>query len=112
MFSFQKLKARQTSLARTTAMTDEQKKKWSACLTLDLMSTEESSAENGDSGAHFFVRELPWRSDRVKNFFHSLDHKHTKNQSARSRRMSFERCLADLPSDRPCPFGLPEWMIK
>ena len=46
---------------------EAQKEKWKPCLVLDLMSSEESVAENSDPGDYhtFTVRSLPWRADKV-----------------------------------------------
>ena len=65
----------------------------------DLISSEESGEE--DEG-QFIVRPLPWRSEKVDNFFATLDHKHEKRQTVRSKKMSYGR-KDGLPSDRPKP---------
>ena len=74
----------------------------------EVMSTEESDP---DGSAHFLTRSIPWRNDKVTKFLHSMDHKHLKTLSGRSRRMSFDRVLG-LPSDRACPHCIPEWIRK
>ena len=56
----QKRKSRKASLAKSTTMTSEQKKKWMVCLTPELISSEESEDEDP---ATFVVHPLAWRSD-------------------------------------------------
>ena len=80
-------------------MSEEVKEKFLPCLVPDLISSEESGEE--DEG-QFIVRPLPWRSEKVDNLFRTLDHKHGKQQTIRSKKMSYER-KDGLPSDQPKP---------
>ena len=90
-------------------MSQEQKKKWMACLVPELMSSEESEGE--DEQSEFIVHPLVWRSDKVTNFLHKLDHKKQTSTSQRSKRMTMKRTVG-LPSDRLLPASLPDWMVK
>ena len=99
----------QAALAKTTALSEDQKKHWSATLIPELQSSEESDSESEE--AAFIVKTIPWRSGRVTSLFESLDKKHTKNASKRSCKMSFTRHSGTV-SDRPKPSGLPTWMLK
>lgn len=98
------------ALEKTTAISEEIKEKFLPCLVPDLISSEESGEE--DEG-QFIVRPLPWRSEKVDNFFATLDHKHEKRQTVRSKKMSYGR-KDGLPSDRPKPRDgtLPKWLFK
>ena len=97
-------------LEKTTAISEEIKEKFLPCLVPDLISSEESGEE--DEG-QFIVRPLPWRSEKVDNFFATLDHKHEKRQTVRSKKMSYGR-KDGLPSDQPKPQDgtLPKWLFK
>ena len=44
------------------------------------------SSEESDDGEVIEVRPLPWRSDRVTTFLHSLDDKARDNKSPQARR--------------------------
>ena len=105
-------------MAKTSSLTSAMKEKWSPCLTVDLMSSEESESDYDDENERcgdirfgFIVRPLPWRSDRVTNFVLSLDQKFYKNQTKRSQMMMQKR-EKGLPSDRPQPDSLPDWCVK
>ena len=45
---FQKLKERKSMLMKTSAMTEEQKEKWSACFMMDMNSEESQEDLEGD----------------------------------------------------------------
>ena len=107
----QKLKRRQTALAKTSSMTTVQKEKWAFSLTAEFMSSEESASESEENEGKFIIRPIPWRSEKISSFFASLDKKAAKNQSRRSVRMTMGR-KPGLPSHRAMPTGLPQWAIK
>ena len=65
----QKLKRRQTTFINTTALPDSDKPKLQPCITLELMSSEESYDEDDCNDASFTVRPLPWRDDDVSDCF-------------------------------------------
>ena len=94
---------------------EAQKDKWKPCLVLDLMSSEESAAEDSDSDDDhtFTVRPLPWRADKVTSFFTQLDKKYCKGQSKRSAIMTLKRQVG-IPSDRtkPSSSDLPSWVVS
>ena len=104
----QKLNARKAALRKTTAIPEKDKAMWMECLVPEVMSSEDSE----DDGS-FTVRPLPWRSGKATRFLTSLDLKHRKKQSRKSRVMTYQRSDG-LPSDRPKPIAgcVPDWVIK
>ncbi len=111
VFVLQKLARRKAAFAKTTSLTEEQKKNYSGCLVTEFMSSEESDGDTESSS--FIVRPLPWRHDRVSRLFSGLDKKFAKSQTKRSKRMSYSR-VEGQSSTRPCPEvnDIPEWMLK
>ena len=109
MFSLiQKLISRQVALQKSSATSEQDKEKWRECLIEELISSEES-----DEDGSFLVRLLPWRVDKVTNYFFShLDKKCDKRRSKKSRVMTFER-KNGLPSERtkPTPWSVPAWTV-
>ena len=100
---------RQAAFTKTTALTPKQKEQFEPCLVLELMSSEESDSD--EDNASFTVHPLPWRHEKVGRILVSLDKKADKNQSKRSKLMSFPR-VQGLPSDRPKPVNVPDWVFK
>ena len=95
-------------------VSEESREKWLPCFQPELVSSEESGDEDGDEDGEFVVRPLVWRSERVTTLFMTLDRKHHKHQSIRSKKMSFAR-KDGLPSDRPKPLSdssFPDWLFK
>lgn len=71
-----------------------------------MMSSEESEGET------IQVKELPWRSAAVDQFFQALDEEATKMQSAQAKRQTKKRVLCGT-STRPRPSKkLPTWAMK
>ena len=105
----QKLNSRKAALAKTKAIPEKEKPKWKESLLLSLMSSEDSD----DDGGSFNVRPLPWRNEKVTEFFYALDSKHERRLSVKSKRMTYER-RDGLASDRQCPAtgSVPGWCIK
>ena len=66
---------------------DADRMKWTKILVTDMMSSDESWTEDGQS--MFIVKELHWRSDKVTAFFQRLDkaRDHRKTEQA-SRQMN------------------------
>ena len=95
-------------MMKSSALSEETKKKWKPAFVPELISSEESDGTDDD--ASFTIRPLVWRSDKVTNFFSHLEKKNN-NSTQRNKRMSLKRKVG-LPSDRPPPASLPEWMIK
>ena len=63
------------ALLKTSALTEEEKNKWAAVLTVEMMSSVESGAgsdSDDDSVSTFIKHPLPWRCESVLS---SLDHK-------------------------------------
>ena len=110
----QKLKTRQSALKKTTALTEEEKQKWAAVMTVEMMSSEESDAgsdDDGESMSTFIKHPLPWCSDKVTSLFKSLDRKACKGQSQRSHRMTQQRTVG-FQSERPKQSSVPDWALK
>ena len=76
---------------------EKDREKWKKVFQVSFMSSEES--ENDDV---IEVRPLPWRSDRVTTFLHSLDEKAHKKKSPQARRQMKER-REGATSSRPKP---------
>ena len=104
----QKLNARKAALRKTTAIPEKDKAMWMECLVPEVISSEDSE----DDGS-FTVHPLPWRSGKATRFLTSLDLKHRKKQSRKSRVMTYQR-NDGLPSDCPKPIVgcVPDWVIK
>ena len=90
---------RKASFAKTSAITEEEKKRWAAVMKLEMMSSEESDcdthsgSDNEDGVTSMFIKHpLPWRNDKVTAPFKSLDGKTRKNQSRRSQQMMQQHC--------------------
>ena len=72
--------------------------KWRSAMTLDFMSSEESSVEHDTDCDDqrdeecFVVKKIPWRSEKVEDFFkNKLDPMATQNASKKSKKMQFKR---------------------
>jgi hypothetical protein len=105
-----KLNLRKTTMVKSTTLSEESKRKWKPVFIPELMSSEESD-DSEDGNASFTVRPLLWRSDKVSNFLSKLDEKKFNSCTQRSKRMSLKRKVG-LPSDRPPPAGLPDWIVN
>ena len=79
-FSIQKLKSRKIAVQKSAAISDKDKALWKECLLEELVSSEDS-----DEDGSFFVRPLPWRSEKVNNLFTSLDRKLEKKNLGKVR---------------------------
>lgn len=104
----QKLNVRVAALAKSKAVTEQEKARWKEALLPSLVSSEDSDEEGS-----FTVRPLPWRSEKASEFFFTLDEKHERKRSIRSKMMTFQRNYG-LPSDRQKPpvGTVPEWCLK
>ena len=94
-----------TVLVKTRSIAESDKPKWKESLVMSLMSSEDSD----DEGC-FCVRPLSWRSEKATEFFYTLDKKHEKKQSVKSKKMR----INGLNSDRPRPLvdSVPAWCLK
>ena len=73
----------------------------------DLMFSDESGEEDGK--AVFIVKKLPWRSERVTNFF---EHARSSRKTEQASRQNKPRVYKDLIlSSRPAPRGFPTWAV-
>lgn len=75
-------------------------------MTADFMSSEESGYENGE--AVNVVKELPWRSLAVEEFFDSLDSQLKDEKSPQAKRQT-KRRVKGSTSTRKVPSKMPKW---
>ena len=107
---FQKLHERQSTLKKST-LPEKEKEKWNKVLISDLMSSEESDDENGET---IIVKPLVWRSERVTRFLHQLNEKcsDSKTTQAKHRR---KQCIdsSDISiHPKPVMANLPSWAFR
>ena len=76
---------------------ENDKEKWKKVLQINFMSSEESEDEDVIE-----VHPIPWRSERVTTFLHSLDDKARDKKSPQARRQMKTR-REGAPSSRPQP---------
>lgn len=102
------MNSRRAALQKSTVLTEFEKPELMKALVPELISSEDS-----DNDGSFTVRPLPWRSDTANELHYSLDKKHVKRLSVKSRRMTSDR-QRGLASDRamPDPKTLPTWCLK
>ena len=81
---------RLTKTARKPQLDSRTKRKvfWASCLTINIMSREDSFGGNEDEDTRFIVPPLPSRSDKDNSFLTSLDLKSMKCHTNRSRNVS------------------------
>lgn len=84
------------------------KDKWAKVLQPDTMSSEESDTDSED----VFIKPIPWRAECVNSFFLQLDEKRMERKTSQAKRQRKNRMIADTPSTRSAPAGLPKWAIK
>lgn len=90
-------------------MAEKEKEKWEKVLTADMVSSEESDVDQPDV---VFIKSLPWRADRVNDFFTQLDEKSNDSKGPQARRQKKRRMLSSTPSSRMLPSGVPKWALK
>lgn len=93
--TLQKLARRKKTLKK--AVNDKARlAKWLRAMTLDFMSSEESTDEQdsgdlSDSEELFVVKKIPWRSEKVDDFFRNkLDPIAGHSASKKSKKMRFQ----------------------
>ena len=67
----------------------EDRKKWGKILTPDFVSSDESGVDEGKGV--IFVKDIPWRGQKITNFFQKLDDSHSANKSEQASRQTKER---------------------
>ena len=85
---------------------------WMKVLVNDLMSSEESSMDEGEEVLK--IHSLPWRSSKVNKMFSSLDMEASKSKTPQSkrqrkRRVTGETSLRSMPT--PSDLNLPNWVF-
>lgn len=104
LFSFQKLKHRQSELKRSSI---KQKEKWAKVLVMDMMSSDESDGEV------IQIKELPWRSVKVTEFINTLERGMEGHLSEQAQRQTKERVLGGISSrPRPPASVAPSWAFQ
>lgn len=95
-------------MEKSSAISEKDKTSWKECLVEQLISSEES-----DDDGSFVIHSLPWRSEKVDNFFSGLDRKSDKKKTKKSKMMTFQR-IKGLRSNRPRPSleKVPEWALN
>lgn len=103
----QKLQERQSVFSKRSYQEND-RAKWKKVLQLEMISSEESSDEK------IIVKPLPWRSDKVNQFFQALDEQLHMEKSDQSKRQKKERIVGTL-STRKTPHAnvdIPSWAFK
>lgn len=88
---------------------DADRAKWKKVLVTEFMSSDESGDEDGHPV--FIVKKMPWRSERVSNFFERLDVARSSRKTEQANRQTKPRVSKDLVSTRPAPNGFPSWAL-
>ena len=71
------------------------------------------SSEDSEDDGLFTVHSLPWRSEKATSLILSLDNKHKKKQSRKSKIMTFDRKDGTvLDRHKPTTGSVPAWAIK
>lgn len=89
-------------------MVEESKQKWLTVMVNDLMSSEESGADDT-----VIIRPLPWRSEYVNKMFENTDKYSKLRKSPQASRQTKKRIVGS-PSARPCPSksDVPTWALS
>ena len=105
MFS-QKLQERIVVLQRSSLSLND-KEKWEKVLVPEMMSSED---DDDDDGEMIVIRQLPWRSSTLNNFFIKLDGQAKSQKSSQAKRQMKNRVLGSA-STRPKPSSksIPQW---
>ena len=93
-------------------LSDEDKRSWRMVIIPELMSSESSCTDSDDDT--LIKRQLPWRSEKVTEFFLKLDSHSKETKSTQAKRQMKARLLSDDVSTRDIPgnIRLPSWAIK
>lgn len=93
------------------SFSEEDREKWRKTLVTEMISSDDSESEDGK--AVLFVKELPWRSDKVSKFFKKLDDNHRARRSEQAARQTKPRLHRGVLSSRQPPVKeqVPAWAI-
>ena len=80
--------------------------KWSKVLIADMISSDESDAEDKKPV------ELQWGSEKVDKFIHKLDSNHAARKSEQANRQTKPRLHKGVYSERPVPYSIPSWALS
>ena len=69
----------------------------------EFMSSEESDTEDSEN---LLERSIPWRSNKVNNFFSELDKLQEKHRTGQGKRQRKTRVLIGESSSRPVPISV------
>ena len=97
-------------------MTQEAKERARQVMTVDYMSSEESTVSSEDEieagdGRKLVCRTLPWRSEEATGLMQALDRKYLRRQTPQGQQMTCER-VEGKRSSRPQPATIPEWALE
>ena len=87
---------------------DSEREKWEKVFIPEMMSSEDSDPENEHN---MFLKELPFRHERVTSYFHAIDEATNKTRCSQAVRQRKNRVLEGV-SDRTVPSGVPKWSLK
>ena len=73
------------------SFSDADRVTWKKIFNTEFMSSDESGEEDGS--AVFIVKKLPWRSERVSNFFERLDTARASRKTEQASRQTKPRSL-------------------
>lgn len=84
---------------------------WRKIVTLDLMSSEESSMDEEEEVIK--IHPLPWRASKVTRMFQHLDTEALKSKSPQSRRQRKRRVEGESSQRvQPIDRNLPNWVFN
>lgn len=103
----QKLQDRTVILNRST-LSQSIKEKWEKVLIPDMMSSEDDDDDGG--GEAIIIRQLPWRSSTLNDFFLKLDMQAMSQKSSQAKRQMKRRILGSASTHpKPVEKGIPQW---
>ena len=101
----QKLQERQATLKMCT-LPERQKEKWSKVIISDMMSSEESDADDET----IIIKPLPWRAPKVTEFFQNIDTVGAEGKTTQAKHQRKQRVISSAASLRPKPaVTVPSW---
>lgn len=94
---------------KKSTVPDKEKDKWAKVLIADVMSSEERDSDNEEI---LLIKPLPWRADKVTQFFQQLDEKIEQSKKAQAKRQRKRRVLSNALSTCSKPItALPVWSV-
>ena len=75
-----------------------------------MISSEES--DDADGSSTIIVKPLPWRSEKVTDFFQKLDSLGSEEKTSQAKRQRRQRVISTSTSPRSKPTSLPMWAVS